>query len=174
MDLEHPPLTEASRHQPGKPVPWGGLRKEPDGGLAVAQTMDCLQVHTQRLGPLLAPRGSPDHLIPVRIWEQCNFSPAYWKARKRGLLCESRHPTWTSRATPHINSSQTQKKKLGLAHGHLLPLQSRWVMPLMLLQHLQEDAQATNLTLKLRPGRLGAIPAASASTAQGEQPRWSV
>lgn len=136
MDLEHPPLTEASRHQPGKPVPWGGLRKEPDGGLAAAQTMDWLQVHTQGLGPLLAPQGSPDHLIPACIWEQYNFSPAYWKARKRGLLYETRHPTCTSRATPHINSSRTHKKKLGLAHGHLLPLQSRWVMPLMLLQHL--------------------------------------
>lgn len=65
MDLEHPPLTEASRHQPGKPVPWGGLRKEPDGGLAAAQTVDWLQVHTQGLGPLLALQGSPDLLIPV-------------------------------------------------------------------------------------------------------------
>lgn len=65
MDLEHPPLTEGSRHQPGKPVPWGGLRKEHDGGLAAAQSVDWLQVHTQGLGPLLALQGSPDLLIPV-------------------------------------------------------------------------------------------------------------
>lgn len=113
MDLEHPPLTEASRHQPGKPVPWGGLHKEPDGGLAAAQTMDWLQVHTQGLRPLLAPRGSPHHLIPVCIWEQYNFSPAYWKARRRGFPCETRHTTWTSWATPHTNSSQTHKKEFG-------------------------------------------------------------
>lgn len=136
IDLEHPPLTGAGRHQPGKPVPWGGLRKEPDGGLAAAQTTDWLQVHTQGLGPLLAPQGSPDLLIPVCIWEQYNFSPAYWKATKRDLPYEIRHPRWTSRAIPYINSSQTHKKKMGLAHGHLLPLQSRWVMPLILQQHL--------------------------------------
>lgn len=64
VDLEHP---EAGRHQPGKPVPWGGLRKEPDGGLAATQTMDWLQVHTQGLGPLLALQGGPDLLIPVYL-----------------------------------------------------------------------------------------------------------
>lgn len=92
MDLGHPPLPEASRHQPGKPVPWGGLCKEPGGGLAAAQTRAWLQVHTQGLGPLLAPQGSPDLLIPECVWEQDNFSPAYWKARKRGLPYDTRHP----------------------------------------------------------------------------------
>lgn len=63
MGLEHPPLAGASRHQPGKPVSWGTLRKERDGGLAAAQTTGWLLVHTQGLGPLLAPQGNPDGLI---------------------------------------------------------------------------------------------------------------
>lgn len=67
MELEHPALTEGSRHQAGKPVPWGGLRKDHDGGLAAAQSRDWLQVHTQALGSLLALQGSPDLLTPVCV-----------------------------------------------------------------------------------------------------------
>jgi len=63
MGLEHPPLAGASRRQPGKPVPWGRLRKERDRGLAAVQTTDLLVAHTQGLGPLLAPQGNPDGLI---------------------------------------------------------------------------------------------------------------
>lgn len=42
--MEHPLLAGASRCQLGKPVPWGRLYKEHDGGLAAAQTLYWLLV----------------------------------------------------------------------------------------------------------------------------------